>query len=119
MGKASIKVSIRKIRIQLDRLVIIGNSSPVVLQHSRDIRTVIVSINKVRRQIDHLVQVFPYYFIINRSNLFTFITWNIRFGGLFRLLIFQLLTADKRTHKISREEITVQQNRLCQVSHST
>ena len=121
MSQSTIEVSVCKIRIQLDRLIIVDNCSPVIFQHGRNISTIIICIYKVRSQIYHLIQIFSHHLIIYCGNLFTLIIArnNICFDSLFSLLIFQLFTTNQCTHKICREEITIQQDCLSQIRDCT
>ena len=120
MRKSPVEISVSKVRRQLNRLIVIDNRSPVIFQHSRHIGTVIISVNEVRSQSYHLIQVLSDNFIIHRTHfLDSSATRHIRFGSLFSLLIFQLFATNQCTHEIGREEISVQQYRLSQVGNRT
>ena len=57
MCQAAIEISIRKFRIQLDGSVIINNCRTIVFQDRKHITSIIISIDKIRSQLNHLVQI--------------------------------------------------------------
>ena len=65
----TVKVCFSKIGTQLNRFVIIRQGGTVILQQRRHIATVIIAINKIRSQLDNVVQVILHNFIIDGPSL--------------------------------------------------
>ena len=123
MRQSTVKVCFSKIGAQLNRLVIIRQGGTIILQQRRHIATVIIAIDKIRSQLDNVVQVILHNFIIDGHHFWLLHFRCTRSGAFthcgFGLFIFQLLITHQSTHKVCRKESVVQQDTLCKVIYGT
>ena len=119
MCQAAIEISIRKFRVQLDGSVIINNCRTIVFQDRKHITSIIISIDKIRSQLNHLVQIALYHFIVRSFHGTLLSRTGFQIILFFHLLVFQLLITDESTVEINREEMIFYNNSLIQIFNGT
>ena len=94
--QSPVEIGFRKIRVQLDGLVIIRQSRPVVLQQREHVAPVVIGVDKVRCQAYDLVQVFLHNLLVQgRHAAFSLRAGDLLSGILpqssFRFPVLQIL----------------------------
>ena len=123
MRQATVEIGFGKVGIQSDCLVVIRQCRTVIFQQRQYIAAVIITVNKIGRQLDDMIQIIFHNIVIHCRYFRLLYFLRTGNGTLvhagFRFLVLQLLVAHQSTHEVCREESIIQQDTLRKIVYGT